>query len=101
MIAMSGGRRRFDLGADVARGFHDSFIDAMKGVMRDIVAAGVRDGAFRERDPVGLYHLTFGPPVPLASSRAMFRDISGAAQDLDVEHALRTHTYMLLDLLRV
>lgn len=85
----------------VARGFHDSFIDAMKAVMRDIVTAGVRDGVFKDRDPVGLYHLTFGPPVNLAISRAMFIDIQGAAQVLDVEHALRIHTDMLLELLNV
>ncbi|WP_299844416.1 TetR/AcrR family transcriptional regulator [uncultured Jannaschia sp.] len=85
----------------VARDFHDSFIDAMKGVMCDIVTAGVRDGVFRQRDPVGLYHMTFGPPVNLAISRAMFADIPGAAQALDVEYARRTQTDMLLELLHV
>lgn len=85
---------------EVARGFHDSFIGAMKQVMRDIVDMGVVGGAFRAVDPSGLSHLTFGPPVNLAISRAMFRDIEAAQADLDYETALARHTEMMLTLLK-
>lgn len=86
---------------EVALGFHDSFIGAMKQVMRDIVDMGVADAAFRAVDPSGLYHITFGPPVNLAISRAMFCDIPAAQDDLDYGTALARHTEMMLTLLKV
>jgi len=83
----------------IARMFHDGFIRRQHAVMGEIVAGGVAEGRFRDRDRAGLMHLIFGPVVTLSLSRQMFASLPDLDAAWPVDRLRREHLDALLELL--
>ena len=85
---------------EVARAFHDQFIQPQHDVMDEILDAGVARGAFVPHDRLGVEHLIFGPVVSLTLSREMFASFEALDMMLPVDQVRSSHGALILALLQ-
>lgn len=85
---------------ELARAFHDGFIQREHDILHAIVDRGVANGSFRRRDRLALEQIVFGPVVTLSLSRQMFASFGDLDERLPVARIRDAHTEMLLELLR-
>lgn len=85
---------------EVARAFHDGFIEQQHELMNDIIDAGVASGVFVREDRMGMEHMIFGPVVTLSLSREMFASFDTLDELYPVDEIRESHAEFILKLLR-
>jgi AcrR family transcriptional regulator len=83
---------------DIARRFRDGFIAGQTDALTKIIDDGVASGAFREANKGIICELTFGPPMMLSLTRAMYGQLDDS-QKIDLEDAKRHHFEALMRVL--
>jgi AcrR family transcriptional regulator len=83
---------------DIARRFRDGFIAAQQNALETILADGVAAGAFRDHAVDYMVEMTFGPPIMLSITRAMYGHLADTPP-VDIEAAKRKHYQALIRIL--
>jgi AcrR family transcriptional regulator len=83
---------------DIARRFRDGFIAAQQNALETILADGVSNGEFRQQAMDFMVEMTFGPPIMLSITRAMYGHLVDTPQ-IDIAAAKDKHYDALIRIL--
>jgi AcrR family transcriptional regulator len=83
---------------DIARRFRDGFIAAQQNALETILADGVAAGEFRDHAVDYMVEMTFGPPIMLSITRAMYGHLADTPK-FDIAAAKRLHYQALIRML--
>jgi AcrR family transcriptional regulator len=83
---------------DIARCFRDGFIAAQQDALETILADGVAAGEFRDHSADYMVEMTFGPPIMLSITRAMYGHLPDT-RPVDLAGAKRKHYAALVRML--
>ncbi|NSX56105.1 TetR/AcrR family transcriptional regulator [Parasulfitobacter algicola] len=90
--------RRFP---QMARDFHDQFIEEMDTSLRNLLTDGITAGAFEDVDVDGFDYIFCSTPVHLSLSRAMFACFDDLEERFNVEKIKKAHWDALKALLKI
>lgn len=85
---------------EVARAFHDQFIQRQHVLLNRIIDHGVEQGSFHTQERLGLENMIFGPIVSLSLEREMFTTFDNIDAMRPVDRIRDEHTTLLLRLLQ-
>ena len=82
----------------IARIFRDGFIAGQQDALLRILKDGMASGEFQSQDTAFMVELTFGPPIMLSITRAMYGHLPDTPP-MDLENAKRRHLAALMRVL--